>query len=358
MKTKTLVAALLLVGLIAGCRSIAEPGSTPAMIARITTTLPAGPAATQTVTETFVRTATPTLTATSIPPTATKTPTLQPTPTALPGISTENAREVLTRLVQENGGCQLPCIMGLAPGLSDQAAVDAFIHYFQENARESQDIVENVNVWGHVNKDQGGMRLMFWKNQVSVQVGLGYRLNEDRVGYLDFFGEAYQHLDDGGMKMLYGSPYYFDLLGQFNIAQVLLTYGEPNQIFIRVHPDDLWHPSPPAQYQFDIVLFYAQPGFSIVYTVLRAEEDGYYVGCPTQPHSLNITSWFPSSLATLADAIQEFERVNSISQQKVDGYKLIEDATALTDIDFYEAFQNPNTDVCIQTLKELWPTPQ
>jgi hypothetical protein len=48
----------------------------------------------------------------------TSTPTLeiQPTPTALPTLSPENARQEVLRLLQDDTECKFPCFWGLMPG--------------------------------------------------------------------------------------------------------------------------------------------------------------------------------------------------------------------------------------------------
>lgn len=194
---------------------------------------------------------------------------LAPTPTNLPSVSPETRKDVLTSFVQENGGCQLPCILGLTPGISNQLEANSFVRYFQINSREAEDQMNNISIDAFVDKDWLGASLRFFENKVNVSVSLASQITEGKVERVMFFGQAMQ-LMDVGAKKLFGDLYYDELLQSFSLSTILEAYGQPDQIIIRPFPDDLGHPSPPAQYTFSFVLFYPKQGFTVEYISVRA----------------------------------------------------------------------------------------
>lgn len=278
----------------------------------------------------------------------------RPTPTILPAISADNTKETLERYIKENGGCKLPCIMGLTPGLSENPEVNAFIEYFQQNAREAENLTDDVNIWSYLESSQGGISLRFFEENKSVSIGLGFIIDRDKVSQILLGGESLQYFD-GGAKTQFGDPYFNSLLREFTLSSVLSVYGPPSQVLIWPFPDSPGRPSPPAQYTFSFVLLYTEKGFLVQYTSERKERDNYFVGCPTEPHSLDISAWDPKVPLDLINAVKYFSNVDGINSQNASVFKALEDVTSLNIMEFYEVFRATGTTECIETLKDLWP---
>ena len=290
-----------------------------------------------------------------VPVTPSPSPTqARPTPTTLPSISANDIKEILESFVQNNGGCKLPCIMGLTSGLSENTEVNAFIRYFQNNTREAENQINDIDVWSYIKSKEGGISLRFFEKNKSVSVGLGYITDGGRVKQILLSGESYHHLE-AGVKKQFGDPYFNILLSQFTLVEILNLYGPPAQILVRPFPNDPGRPSPPAQYTFDFVFVYPNNGFLIQYIAERTERGKYFVGCPTKPYSLNISAWNPNTPLNLVDAVEYFSNIDGVNSQNVSAFKSIEDATSLNIRQFYEIFRNPNSNECIETPKELWP---
>jgi hypothetical protein len=259
----------------------------------------------------------------------------------------------LTSFVQENGGCQLPCILGLTPGISNQPAVNTFIAYFQINSHEAESQMNEISIDTFANKDWSGAYLGFFENRVNVSISLAAQIMEGKVKRVLFFGQAMQLIDIGAKK-LYGDPYYDDLLKSFSLSTILEVYGQPNQIIIRPFPDDLGHPSPPAQYTFDFVLFYPKQGFVVEYTSVREEEGSHFVGCPTKSYITHVSSWDTNESMSISKAIKYFSNLDGISAGNISEYKQLQDVTTVSLSDFYDMFRRSNSNECIKTSKELW----
>lgn len=332
MKKKILIVTFLLGWVVSGCLATnATPAPIPIKI--IKTSMP---------------------TQTPIQLTDSSTPVVLAIPANLPPLSIENRKDTLTSLVQENGGCQLPCIFGITPGVSDTLTVKGFIKYFGANSREADNQIDDISIDTYSNYDWTGVYLRFFENRVDVSIGLAIQIANDKVKRMEYSGHAMQLMDIGAKK-LYGDPYYDSLLKSFSLSSILNTYGQPEQIIIRSVPDDFGHPSPPAQYTFSFVLFYPRQGFVVEYIAVRAESENDYVGCPTKSYVTNISSWNSNESTSITEAVEHFSNLDGISKVNIGEYMQLQDVTPMSIEDFYNTFKIQNSDECVHTPKENWP---
>jgi hypothetical protein len=130
----------------------------------ITGSLPSPNGINVTATEFVTPTKKPFFTPTNIPTTAVPAIVVL-SPTSLPLIATDTAKEVLSQFIRENGGCKLPCLMGLSPINSNRTAVEAFSRYFQANSQRMNDELDSLEIFSHYNDNSGGAILVFWKTE-------------------------------------------------------------------------------------------------------------------------------------------------------------------------------------------------
>jgi hypothetical protein len=269
-------------------------------------------------------------------------------------ISTGNKKDVVTKFVQNNGGCQFPCIFGIIPGVTDSQTVKAFIDYFELNSQEADNQINEISIHTSSNNDWVGTYLRFFENKVSISTSFVIHLNNDKVERTVFYGQAMQ-LMDVGAKKLFGDPYYDELLKSFSLSNILETYGQPEQIIIRPFPDDIGHPSPPAEYTFGFVLYYPEEGFVAEYIAVRGESGDNFVGCPTKSYATHFSSWNPSETISINESLEHFSNLDGISQVNISEYKNLQDVTSLSITDFYKTFKTSSSSECVQTPKKLWP---
>lgn len=360
MKTQRLAIVLLVAVGLAGCYSPASLTSTPVIRLMTSTLLSPSRRIEVTLTISATPTVRPSLTAapagTPSAPTATVTSAPQPTPTTLPPLLADTAKLILEPFVQRNDDCQLPCVMGVTPGISDRAAFSAVIRYFRENQREASDYADGTQIWSYIKNQQGGVLLSFWEKMVMIQPGFDYWVVGDKVDRTGFSIGVYQYVEEhnqGGMRILYDHPYYRKLAESFLLSHLVRTYGSPAQILIRPFPNDPDFPAT-APYNFDVVLFYSQQGFLAEYIALREEQSTDFVGCPTRAH-IQIATWDPVRQLTLLEAVEHFSHVNGITTSNAGNFKLLQEATSLSVEEFSAIFSDPETEVCIHTPKKLWP---
>lgn len=360
MKTKTQIILSIFFLVSCGLYSNTKPQSINISATVLPTVIPTSLVAVPVATEDIPKTHMPSSTITPTIPTPSSTAfTLLETPTPeytkLPPISTNTAFDVMADLVQTNGGCQIPCLLGLTPGKSDQIAANEFGRYFQNNSKEAFDTIHDVEiVGGRIGDNKGGMYLLLWKNEVGVQIEHTFWISDELVTHIDFSGSVYSRIENG-MRILYNDPYFNKLLSQFSLTQLLRTFGSPAEILINVDRDIPGNPSPPAQYQMNVVLFYPHQGFSTEYTFLRKEQDDNYLGCPNQTHGIQVTSWKTKKLVDFRQAVSEFSHINGVGELNVDAFLPIEAATIINIDEFYKMFLEPNSMECLRTPKQLWP---
>jgi hypothetical protein len=285
--------------------------------------------------------------------------TATPDEISLPILSQDNAKEVLTLFVKNNGGCKLPCLMGLTPGENDKA-VYAFGTYFQKHSQTSKNQINGIDIVGHLDENSGGTLLVFWENRIRVQIGIGAALvdGSGKIDHMNMTGSVYQHHDDihGNeiATLLYQHPYFENILGSFSLANILAVYGEPSEIWIMPFPLDNGYSYDSSKYPFDFVLLYQNKGFAIEYITRVIEEDGYLTGCPDVDY-VQLSTWNPDEDKNFDDVAQYFSGTDSLSGANADFFKPLQEVTALSVKDFYKYFIVPGNDRSIRTPKNKWP---
>jgi hypothetical protein len=363
-----IIVSLVALGL-GGCYWSPGPVPTPATVITTATATPASTSIHVGITPTFSATLTdteapPTTSSPSPTPTqgiplplASQTPISLPTPTPLPPLSIDTAKQILEPFVQGNGGCQLPCVMGLTPGTSDYEAFAAMLQYFHRNHHDTNDYNNGVDIGSDVGDRRGGASLSFWQKSMMVQVILGYELAGDKVNRADFSTGVYQYIvkgDQRAMRAVYEDPYYTELVSAFFLPHILNTFGRPSQILIRPFPNDPEFPAT-AQYAFDFVLFYPEKGFLLEYIAVRQEQGTDFVGCPTKAH-IEGSAWDPTAPLTLAQAVEHLSNLNGIGASNMDTARSIDEVTSFTIDEFVATFSDPKAKVCVHTSKRLWLT--
>lgn len=283
-----------------------------------------------------------------------------PSPTSLPDFNLDTARQVLAKFVQENGGCRLPCLLGLSPIDSNRSSVELLSQYFQAHSQRSDDQLNSLSIYSHYNADYGGVKLVFWKNRVRVDIGIGVSFINDNIDYIGLSTGVYKHTGEGAnesAEILSRHPNYDELLGHFSLSNILIDYGKPNEIWVRPFPEDELHRSTyvTGSYPFDFVLIYPDRGFAIEYIArVKDEGDGYLTGCPSTAY-MKIASWNPERRFQFAEIAKYFEGTDSLSVSNFTDFKQLQDVTSIKVQDFYNQYKDSTFSECVKTLRDLWP---
>lgn len=293
----------------------------------------------------------PNSTPTIIPLKFTSTPIPFPAPTAYPEISEINPKQFVTELLQNNGSCKLPCLLGIPLESTSRPNVTDLMQFFSRLDRHLDDPSAGFSVEQKNRGDWSGSLMQFWEDGTYVNVELYFYFDGKSLSQGILRSGAYQSGSDS-TQILYENPYYSQLIRNFSIVNILSLYGEPDQLLIAPFPDDSEHPE--ATYTFSFVLFYPEQGFLIQYVSLREKVGENFIGCP-QKSVIDISTWNPRMKMSLENAVQHFDSIDSINKLNWDYFKPIEEVTNYDVGYFYNTFKT-GTDTCIESSSRLWPS--
>lgn len=322
---------LLLMVMLTGCGLPAE---------NVATTSSSVPVTTTSATEMLQSTLTPT---------ATSTPTPSSTHTAVPTLPVEDARQRLLELLANNGGCQLPCLWGITPGISTNVEARNILMPLSSIAAPETTyfgLLHGIPV--------GAITSLYVENELRLNAGIGYDVFDDgdTVRSIGFRVREEKMVTDS-YGNLYGEP-VFDFppfakrVEYYSLSHVLSKQGIPDSVMISFYlPSD----NPSFAGGFEIALLYPEKGIWVHYTMPLYSLAGTQRGCPASAHvEMDLyPSGNPEAFYLLLEET-DWARMKH-------GYKSVEEATSLSVEEFYQTFRNP-TDKCIETPENLWLTPE
>ena len=244
------------------------------------------------------------------------------------------AKNELMQLLARNN-CEFPCLWGISPGFTKLNDVKNLSRYSIFSSK-------------YVNFSTTG-GLLFLRipqtNDLLINVTLEIDIVNDVVNEIAF-GTQFVKKTDDGYKLILGEKNYNDAIKGFSISNVLAKYGPPTNVNIYT-----WQTVPAGDpWDFHILLFYPQNGFSVDYvTDVNKVNGNIILGCPSSISFFSFWFWDPSKkVVTVQNVLKKYHLLNS---------KSIEAASALTVQEFYTLFREPENDECIETPRDTWPLP-
>lgn len=241
-----------------------------------------------------------------------QTATASPSPTSLPTLTSDNAKKLVRKLLEDNGGCHLPCWWGITPGKTTWVEARHFLESFSIYVGET-----------------GGVRFPLpapYSNATFMDHG--YFIKNGVVDYIRI--------------------YNFNLAPNYYFPKFLKTYGQPREVWIRTFSEEEM-----GIQIFTVDLFYQDLGVLVEYSTGDPLKDvgGKLQNCLKGMDSPFIFLWSPEKQhLSFQDAKQKFLDITNLPEPK----PLLE-ATGMDVKTFYEIFKNPETNVCLETPKNLWP---
>ncbi|RPI21336.1 MAG: hypothetical protein EHM70_25260 [Chloroflexota bacterium] len=272
-----------------------------------------------------------------VPPT-TQRPTASPTPTEIPILSIEAAQNRLVELLADNGGCRLPCLWGIIPGVSTH--------------RDGEEILiplSSISDFVDLRPPVGSISLALPIGDMQINISANYVINNNVVSGLYFQARAledFENEQDFGSRSVYNSDSFGEHLRLFMLPQILNEYGVPESVVVFTFQE-----VPPARYgdeTFQIVLLYPDQGILVEYTTQMRIDGRNVLGCFSNAH-------IEMELHPAGNRDRFFDQIAPSWQSVIDQYTPIEEATSMTLEEFYENFRQP-TDQCLETPSEIWPT--
>jgi hypothetical protein len=286
----------------------------------------------------------------------TATPTIIPTATTQPTLSVEEARTLLFELLQDNGGCQLPCLWGQTPGKTDTRSLDTFFAHFGEISIDNDFYINTRN---SSNGRYTHAAFILWKSDTDAFLvsflDFTYQRTDDEMNLFELYAEASRRSGEppnDTANPSYGDSFFDQLLQNYMLQQILSNYGQPTQVVVMPYYDNPLN-DPDFIIPFSLSLFYADQGIFVEYLFPRETVGDHYVGCPWKAAYIILQVWSPESHPSLSEIIQG----NSVGINSLMFTKSIEESTSMTLEQFYQRFKDPNNTSCLETPIDLWTLP-
>jgi len=254
-----------------------------------------------------------------VTPTPTSTPSTTPTSsqiifTPLPTLTSDKAKELVMELLKSNAGCKLPCWWGIIPGKTTWTEARRFLESFAVYVGET-----------------GGVRVPLpspYSNATYMEHG--YFIQNGIVDYMRI--------------------YNYNLAPNYFLPRFLEVYGQPSEIWMQTFSQEEI-----GQQNFTFILFYPDKGILIEYSTATPigdlSFDNKLHNCLHGADSPFIYLWSPeTNKMSFQDAKQKFLDTTNLPEPKP-----LPEATGMDVKTFYETFKDPDTNVCIETPKDLWP---
>jgi hypothetical protein len=256
---------------------------------------------------------------TSIAPTLlspTQIPIIQPSITEVPALPAEEAEAKLLELLKSNGGCQLPCFWGLAPGQVNKETAISFLHQFLNISPGVEITIPRKDL-------RIGIKIFWGNNQIDPP---------EILSWIKVITKVYT--ENGNEEInVYNNPYYKDYFQYFTLPYLLTNYGKPKNIYISLETD----------YVKEIFLFldYTDMGWVAMLTMPMSIKGDLLEGCPAQAFS-TLWLWSPEDARTA----QKFGFTNP---------KSITEATNMSLEEFYKKYKEPTYTDCLEIPQSVWP---
>jgi hypothetical protein len=237
----------------------------------------------------------------------TTTPTL-----GIPLMSPEEMRARVADLLEDNGGCQLPCWWGITPG--------------KTTWEEANDILGGFNPPGKPMDRPDGSWTMYFHTPFTEKgpITHSYSVKDGLVTEIEIYAYDYAPL--------------------FQLEDFLETYGQPEEIYIMTFSTD-----EPGQI-FEMDLFYPGMGILMSYSGGDLENAGDKLrNCLQGMDSPFFHLWFPNQRISFKEAEEKF-----LNNEDLPERLSLEDATGMTVAEFFSILKSKGK-VCIETPKSLWP---
>lgn len=263
----------------------------------------------------------PTNTPTSTPPQPTRTPR----PTPVPTMTMNEESIFVSKMLQDNSSCRLPCWWGFTPGGTTLPKVYAF---FSKPGAE-------IKQW-YLNGEQN-YSVYFFKITAYYH-SQNYTGKDDTLEEISFNALPPMVND----KYVYGDPQFVKDWEAYFLPQFLSVYGAPSEVWLNVGAADApWAP-------FDLVLFYPEQGILVRYEAPAIWGDKVFRLCQYQM-AIEMWLWSPQYSPERSQWPYWEDVLGDLSR-----FRPLETATGMSLTEFVQKMRQPDEQVCLETPQDLW----
>ena len=290
---------------------------------------------------------TPTATTTAVPSQvpvthapASMTPVLSATPPPIPTLTTEQAGQFAAAMLANNGGCELPCWWGVAPGTTaDQTVKDLFASHGLELRSGKPHYEGGERLFGVSDPE----RTLDPERPLDYYINVRFDTRDGVVRSIRVDSETYNaQLSDRFTQDW--RPYAW--------SSILARYGPPSWVGIWLQPfpepDAPNQPEEPTVYSLELI--YEPLGFAINYRgpAVYIKKANIVRACPVfdQVTAISIRSVSPEN--SVVQLILSEREMSSLGPS-------LEETTGMSVKTFYETFKTTSTKACLEGLSETSP---
>jgi hypothetical protein len=205
---------------------------------------------------------------------------------AIPTMTAFQTKDYFGKLLQTNGNCKLPCILGIEPAGGMHQEIIAVFDGVEE-------IDEEDFYYGSDNlQGQKSYQIVLWEEDILTHANLNVIGKENQLHAISLHGQIIREVTTE--PWFQGEPAYGEFpnnpfLQMYWLPNILKTYGRPSEVFLYTSgEDEMDNGNEPMS----LLLLYKDRGFLAGYTFPRKIQDAEYVGCPLETEAYAI-SWVP-----------------------------------------------------------------
>jgi hypothetical protein len=240
--------------------------------------------------------------------------TILPTWTLKPTLPSKQAQEYALEMVRTNGGCKLPCWLGITPGKTTWGEAYGILAPFAKDIDPQEPEPGNIS-----------------------HVPFSFPDSTERGAYLTY--------NKAGVVFQIETPENIPL------PELLTTYGPPSEI--RIHAIGVYTMDPVGR--FTLVLFYQNQGIMAVYDGENEKSNFIHI-CPSYIHEPQFAwlLWSPTEKLTFSDAGKM--TLFPHSPEEEEKYISLEKLTGMDVQTFYAQYKDPaNQGKCMYIQAPDWP---
>lgn len=275
----------------------------------------------------LIATASPSVTLSAMS-THTSVPTTKPTETQTwspaPKLPPQKAQALVRDLLENNGGCRLPCWWGMTPGQTDWNTAKYYLDTF----------VKDIEVYQEGQIKQGDESIQW----TSYRIHYVSQSNEENVFIVGVMKGIVQEIWIGGNAVR----------KLFLLGHLLSNYGPPDEVYIKAHR----YTNEGGPLPFTFLLNYSSHNFWAEFNLDGEVEWSSIKGCP---QSIEPRIWLgsPERKWELSNLLVHVFGPSIPNAPKYPILTLSE-ATGMDLETFTEVFKDPNNTKCLETPADLW----
>ena len=282
---------------------------------------------------------TPTIGPIVIPTPNLKLPTQTPIPTftlePIPTLTSEQEANLVTTMLESNGGCELPCWWGIIAGKTTYKGALALFTSLGISLGNAGLTLDTPHP----------------KHTFDYRLNVGLDDTGSVIQSIKAVGEVYNSLTYEGQL----SARFTHDWQRYAWSQILAEYGPPSQVRINLSSTNY---STPASYK--LILFYESLGMAIQYDGLAKDIDVQRVrACPRFENitGIHVTLISPKQSKALLDTALPPDPLlqNTTGVRVIDLWPSLENATGMNVQTFYKTFKDVKSQGCLEELPTTAP---